>query len=334
MATEPKTLQDAILYFSDPDNCLNYLMAHRPEWKHGVVCPTCGSNEVGFIASRRIWQCKNRHPKSQFSVKVGTIMEDSAIPLDKWLVAIWMHSNSRNGVSSWEVHRSLGITQKCAWHMMHRIRLAMQDDLTGGMLGGEVEVDESFIGGKARNMHKNRKKRMQIRTGRGAGKTVVLGILERETESKPKRVRATVVADLKKTSIAPEVAACVQPGSRIYSDDFGNTWRMDDEYVHSIVNHLETYVEGNVHTNTLENFWSLLKRGLAGTYIAVEPFHLFRYVDEQAFRYNNRRHADGELKTDAERFEAAVSQIVGRRLTYAELTGKVGEKRERTEAVN
>jgi ISXO2-like transposase domain/Transposase zinc-ribbon domain len=328
MASEPKNLQEAILHFADPDNCMNYLLAHRPEWKNGVVCPTCGSKQVGFIASRRMWQCKNRHPKAQFSVKVGTIMEDSAIPLDKWLVAIWMQTNSRNGVSSWEVHRSLGITQKCAWHMLHRIRLAMQDDLTGGTLSGEVEVDESFIGGKARNMHKNRKRRMQITAGRTAGKAVVLGIVEREAEGKQKRVRATVIKDRQKDTIASEVAAYVEPGTTIHSDEHGTVWRMDNRYVHNIVQHLETYVQGNVHTNTLENFWSLLKRGLTGTYIAVEPFHLFRYVDEQAFRYNNRKHADGEAKTDAERFGAAVEQIVGRRLTYAELTGKVGEKRE------
>jgi hypothetical protein len=175
MAAEPKTLQDAILYFSDPDNGLNYLVAHRPEWKDGVVCPTCGSKDVGFIASRRMWQCRGRHPKAQFSVKVGTIMEDSAIPLDKWLVAIWMQTNSRNGVSSWEVRRSLGITQKCAWHMLHRIRLAMQDDLTGGNLGGEVEIDETFIGGKARNMLKDRRKRMMGKEGnRASGKTIVM----------------------------------------------------------------------------------------------------------------------------------------------------------------
>ncbi|MBV8810548.1 MAG: IS1595 family transposase, partial [Acidobacteriaceae bacterium] len=228
MPTEPRTLQEAILYFADPENCMHYLLAHRPEWKNGVVCPTCDSKDVGFIASRRMWQCKNRHPKSQFSVKVGTIMEDSAIGLDKWLVAIWMQTNSRNGVSSWEIHRSLGITQKCAWHMLHRIRLAMQDDLSGGTLSGEVEVDESYIGGKARNMHRSRKRRMQITCGRKVGKTVVLGILERETESKPKRIRATVVPDAQKLTIAPEVYAHVEPGSQIHSDEHGNNWRMDD----------------------------------------------------------------------------------------------------------
>ncbi|MGI8959697.1 MAG: IS1595 family transposase, partial [Bryobacteraceae bacterium] len=196
MASEPKTLQAAILYFADPDNCMNYLLEHRPEWKNGVICPTCGSKDVGFIASRRMWQCKSRHPKAQFSVKVGTIMEDSAIGLDKWLVAIWMQTNSRNGVSSWEIHRSLGITQKCAWHMLHRIRLAMQDDLSGGSLGGEVEIDETFIGGKARNMHKSRKRRILKDGNHASGKTTVLGMVERKGN-----VRATVIPDRSKATM-------------------------------------------------------------------------------------------------------------------------------------
>src|SRR3984893_16872550 len=162
MASEPKTLQEAIVYFNNPDNCINYLVAHRSEWKNGVICPTCDSKDVSFVASPRVWQCKTRHPKAQFSVKVGTIMEDSPLGLDKWLTAIWMQTSMKNGVSSWEIHRALGITQKCAWHMLHRIRLALQDDLTGGMLGGEVEVDETLIGGKARNMHKDRKRRANV----------------------------------------------------------------------------------------------------------------------------------------------------------------------------
>jgi len=327
MASEPKTLQEAIVYFADPDNCLNYLVAHRPEWKNGVICPTCGSKDVGFVASRRMWQCKNRHPKSQFSVKVGTIMEDSAIGLDKWLVAIWMQTNSRNGVSSWEVHRSIGITQKCAWHMLHRIRLAMQDNRTGGMLGGEVEVDETYIGGKARNMHKNVRMRRISATG-GKDKTAVMGILERGG-----KVRTKVVPSTKRKFLQAEVRMNVEPGAALYTDALKSYAGLDADYTHQVIDHAIEYVRENVHTNCLENFWSLLKRGLNGTYISVEPFHLFRYVDEQAFRYNNRRHADGEVITDAQRFSVAVSQIVGRRLTYAELTGKVGEKPE-TETVN
>jgi hypothetical protein len=174
---EPKTLQEAVIYFNDPDNCVNYLVAHRIAWRDGVVCPTCGSKDVGYIASRRMWQCKTRHPLAQFSVKVGTIMEDSAITLDKWLVAIWMQTSMKNGVSSWEIHRALKISQKCAWHMLHRIRLGLQD-IDGGKLGGEVEVDETFIGGKARNMHKS--KREAKITGRGPeGKEILFGMVER-----------------------------------------------------------------------------------------------------------------------------------------------------------
>ena len=175
--SEPKTLQEAIVYFTNPDNCVSYLVAHRTEWKNGVICPTCGSKDVGYIASRRVWQCRIRHPKAQFSVKVGTIMEDSALGLDKWLTAIWMQTGMKNGVSSWEIHRALGITQKCAWHMLHRIRLGLQDE-EGGKLGGEVEVEETFIGGKARNMHKAKRERVITGTG-GKDKTVVLGMVER-----------------------------------------------------------------------------------------------------------------------------------------------------------
>lgn len=321
MELKPKTLLEAVKEYANPDSALDEVADSR--WEDTIACPHCGAGSPMFLKTRRIWKCSKC--RKQFSIKAGTLMEDSPIALDKWLPAIWMIANSRNGVSSWELSRSLGVTQKTAWFMLHRIRLAMQDDFSGGMLGGEVEVDETFIGGKARNMHKDRKKRMQISSGRKTGKTVVLGILERETEGKPKRVRTSIIADTKKASIAPEVAAHVEPGSQVHSDEHGNYWRMDDKYVHNIVQHLETYVEGNVHTNTLENFWSLLKRGIGGTYVSVEPFHLFRYVDEQAFRFNNRLHPDGKKIEDYDRFKTLLSQVVGKRLTYNELTGKEAE---------
>jgi transposase-like protein len=322
MATEPRTLQEAILYFSDPDNCMNYLVAHRPEWRNGVVCPTCGSKDVGFIASRRMWQCRNRHPRAQFSVKVGTIMEDSAIGLDKWLVAIWMQSNSRNGVSSWEVHRSLGITQKCAWHTLHRIRLGLQDENTGGKLGGEVEVDDTFIGGKARNMHKNVRARRITATG-PAGKAVVAAVLERGG-----KVRAKVISTRRTPELQAMVREHVAPKSALYTDALKSYDGLSDDYTHQVIDHAIEYVRENVHTNGLENFWSLLKRGINGTYISVEPFHLFRYVDEQAFRYNTRKDRGEETISDADRFGMAVEQIVGKRLTYADLTGKEDKKQE------
>jgi hypothetical protein len=317
MVGEPKTLQAAIEHFSNPDNCLKTLVARR--WPDGVVvCPTCGSTEVRFLSTRRLWECKGKHTRKQFSIKVGTIFEDSPLGLDKWLCAMWLIVNCKNGISSYEVGRDLGVSQKSAWHMLHRIRLAMQDDLTGGKLGGEIEIDETFIGGKARNMHKSDKRRKNLKGGGSAGKAIVLGILERETEDKPKRVRATIIPDRTKTVMQENVKPHVESGSQIYSDEAGSYWRMDGEYAHEIINHAEEYVRGNVHTNGLENFWSLLKRSIGGSYVSVEPFHLFRYVDEQAFRYNNRKDMN-----DSDRFDLAVRQIVGKRLTWAEVTGKV-----------
>src|ERR1039458_4964289 len=271
---EPTTLQEAVLYFADPANCREYMVPRR--WADGIVlCPACGSDRVKFQEQHNRWQCTNRHPRRQFTLKTGTIMEDSPIGLDKWLVTMWLVASNRNGISSWELHRGLGVTQKTAWFLLHRVRLAMQDDLTGGSLGGEVEVDETFIGGKERNMHKDRKRRAQIRQGRAGDKAIVLGILERGGS-----VRATVVPDRGKATIQPIVRAAVEAGAAVYSDEHGDNWRMD-EYEHSMVNHLVAYVDGNVHTNGIENFWSLLKRTVGGTYVSVEPFHLFRYVDEQ-----------------------------------------------------
>ena len=313
-ASEPKTLQQAIQYFGDPDNCLDYLIARR--WKDGVVCPTCESKNVSFIPSRRVWQCKIRHPRSQFSIKVGTIFEDSPIGLDKWLTAMWMLANCKNGVSSWEIHRALGITQKSAWFMLQRIRLALQGK-NSGKLGGpnsEVEVDETFIGGKARNMHRSKRARVITGTG-GKDKTVVMGMLERGGN-----VRAVVVDNRRRSELQKQVRDHVEAGAALYSDELKSYDGLKPEYEHAVINHAVEYVNGNVHTNGMENFWSLLKRGLHGTYVSVEPFHLFRYIDEQVFRYNNRKDMN-----DADRFNLAVSQIVGKRLTYAEVTGKVGE---------
>jgi transposase-like protein len=269
MAAEPKTLQQATITFADANNCREYVVPRR--WNGGVVtCPTCGSTKVKFQPQHNRWQCSNRHPRRQFTLKTGTVMEDSPLGLDKWLTAMWLVASNRNGISSWELHRALGITQKSAWFLLHRIRLAMQDELTGGMLGGEVEVDETFIGGKIRNMHKDRKARAKKAVGHKGDKAVVLGLLQRGG-----KVHASVIPDRTKGSIQPIVRGIVDKGIEIHSDDHGLSWKMD-EYTHNIVNHLEQYVDGNVHTNGIENFWSLLKRTLGGTYVSVEPFHLFR----------------------------------------------------------
>jgi transposase-like protein len=309
---EPKSLQEAIVYFSNPDNCIDYLAIRR--WPDGrVLCPTCGSDKVKFNPARRLWQCSTHHPKRQFSVKVGTVMEDSAIPLDKWMTATWMVTNCKNGVSSYEIARDVKVTQKSAWFMLHRIRLAMQDDFFGSKLGGEVEVDETFIGGKSRNMHLSKRKQRITGTG-GADKTIVFGMLERGG-----RVRAKVMPNRKRESVQPEIRKHVQAGTALYSDEWVAYNGLETDYAHQVIDHAVQYVDGRVHTNSMENFWSLLKRGLAGTYVSVEPFHLFRYLDEQMFRFNNRKNID-----DAGRFDLVVSQLVGKRLTFAELTGKVG----------
>jgi transposase-like protein len=314
-AIEPKTLQQAIVYFSKPENCMTYLVARRPEWKDGVTCPICGSATVGFLKNQLRWQCSVRHPKRQFSVKVGTIFEDSPLGLDKWLPCVWLLTNCKNGISSYEIGRDLGVTQKTAWFMLHRIRLAHQGKY-GGKLSGDVEIDESFIGQKARNMHKDVKARRITGTG-GKDKTIVLGMVERGGN-----VRAIVVDTRKKRDLQKQVRENVEAGAAIFTDELKSYNGLESDYQHAVINHAVEYVNGNVHTNTMENFWSLLKRGLHGTYISVEPFHLFRYLDEQAFRYNNRKDF-----TDADRFDLAVRQIVGKRLTYAELTGKTGQER-------
>lgn len=321
MERKLKTLQDAIRYFGDPDTCIEFLKDRI--WPDGVFCPHCGSREVRYLPTRRIWECKGKHPKKQFSIKVGTIFEDSPIGLDKWLMAVWMIANCKNGVSSYEIHRAIGVTQKSAWFMLHRIRLALRvghfHKLGDGPEGqNEVEIDESFIGGKMKNMHRSRRARFQAE--KGAAKTAVIGILDR----KRGEIRAKVVPNVERQTLQTEVLHQVKYGSKVYTDDSVAYDRLNWRYVHDVVNHAETYVRGRVHTNGLENFWSLLKRNLAGTYVAVEPFHLDRYLDEQVFRYNNRGSREVPMD-DAARFDLALRNVVGKKISYKELTGKEGE---------
>src|ERR1035441_84003 len=311
----PKTLQEAIVYFSDPDRAFEF--AKKLRWPDGnVVCPRCGKTKYSFIKTRRIWFCYECN--KQFSLKLGTVFEDSALGLDKWMAGFWMLINCKNGISSMEIHRALGITQKAAWFMLQRLRLAVQDDFFGSKLGGngsEIEVDESFIGGKARNMHLSERKRRITGTGT-KDKTAVMGILERGG-----KVRAAVVPSRRKAVLQEEVRKHVTAGAALYTDALLSYNGLASEYAHQVVDHATQYVDGRVHTNGLENFWSLLKRGISGTYVSVEPFHLFRYLDEQMFRFNNRATKDNPL-TDADRFDLAIRNIVGKRITFAELTGK------------
>lgn len=329
----PKNLREAVIWFAEFENCRKFMMALR--WPDGLVkCPRCGAEKVTYLEKQRVWKCYAKHERPTFSLKTGTIFEDSPIALEKWLCAAWLLISCKNGISSYEVHRALGVTQKSAWFMLHRIRLAMKSQslLKFSSDGGPVEVDESYVGGEPKNRHKKKAEKRTVQPdywyasertvypnkGRGTEKTAVFGMLDRDS----RQVRAQVVPNVKREVLISAILDNVEKGGTVYSDSFKSYQSLAaQEFVHETVNHLKEYVRGDVHTNGIENFWSLLKRGIKGTYIAVEPFHLDRYVDEQVFRFNNRATKDNPL-TDADRFALVMSQIVGRRLTYDELTGK------------
>jgi transposase-like protein len=306
----PKTLQEAIKFFADDQRAFDYMMLVR--WPDGIVrCPRCDGDQVSFISTRSLWTCKACKTKKQFTLRVGTIFEDSPIKFDKWICAIWLIANAKNGISSYELGRSLGVCQKTGWFMLQRIRLAMQQGSFRKMRG-IVEADETYIGAKARYMHKDR------RTGVGhAGlkKTAVQGILERGTAKKHSRVVLNVVSNTRRPELCGNVREHVAKGSTVCTDALMSYDDLECDYDRRVVDHAITYAQGHVHTNGLENFWSLLKRCLKGTYVNVEPFHLFRYLDEQAFRFN-------EKDNDQGRFEKAISGIISRRVTWATLTGK------------
>jgi transposase-like protein len=301
----PKTLLEAIRYFSDLDICTQFVAGLR--WPDGPVCPRCEGRKHSYLSTRRLWKCKAC--KKQFSVKVGTVFEDSPLGLDKWLPAVWLTANSKNGISSHELARALGVTQKSSWFMLHRIRLAMQ---TGSFdkSNGEFEVDETYIGGKARNMHKSVRKQKISGTG-GHDKAKVIGMIERGGQ-----VRVRHVPELNREHVHGFIREGAEPGSNVYTDRHHSYSGLEIDYAHETVDHAEQYVRGQVHTNGMENFWSLLKRGLHGTYVSVEPFHLFRYLDERVFTFNLR-----ELD-DYGRFASVLEAVAGRRLTYHALTGK------------
>jgi len=310
----PETLQEAIQHFSNEDIAFDFIRTMR--WKDGVAeCPHCGSQKSYSLGVRGTWKCKEC--KKKYSVRAGTIFEDSPIALGKWMGAFWLIVNAKNGISSYEISRALGVTQKTGWFMLSRIRLAMQSGSIMKMRGN-VEVDETFIGAKARNMHAN-KRRERVK-GRGAvAMTPVQGLLQRKHgKKKCSQVVVMPVSGRTKTILQSNVRDLVAKGSNVYTDELLSYGGLNDEFTHKVINHAECYAKGHVHTNGLENFWSLLKRSIKGTYVNVEPFHLFRYLDEQAFRFNERKDEDG----DKGRFLKAIAGIIGKRLTWAELTGK------------
>jgi transposase-like protein len=311
----PKTLIEAVHYFADEDVAHAFVTNLRPDWPNGPVCPRCDSPEATFLKTRRLWKC--RSCAKQFSVKVGTIFEDSPIKLSKWLPAMWMVVNMKNGISSHELARALGVTQKTAWFMLHRLRLAMQSN-SFRKLSGDIEVDETYIGGKARNMHDSKRKRVFAGSHRNAfrGKVAVMGLLDRHGNNGTSQIRTAVVAGRKKGHLQPVVREHVETGATLNTDAHFSYQGLASDYMHKVIDHAEAYVDGQVHTNGCENFWSLLKRAIKGTYVSVEPFHLFRYLDEQVYRFNNR----GD--NDAGRFINALRSIVSKRVTYDALTGR------------
>jgi len=300
----PTTLLQAVSYFADQDRAFNFVKGIR--WPDDrIACPRCGQLEPSFLATRRIWKCKGC--KHQFSLKVGTIFEDSPLGWDKWVPAVWLLANSKNSVSSHELGRALGVTQKTAWFMLHRIRDAME---TGSFarLSGIVEVDETYVGGLAKFMHKDARSKL-TGTG-GTDKAIVQGARHREAG----QVRATVVEATDAATLQGTVRSWVEPGSAVFTDQHVSYRGLEVDYAHKTVDHSREYVSGIVHTNGIENFWSLLKRALKGTQTHVDRAHLDRYVTERTFSYNHRD------DSDLTRLRVAIAGANGHRLTWAQLT--------------
>ena len=308
----PETLQETIAFFSVEQNAHEFMFALR--WPDGIAkCPACASDQSYYLPSGKVWKC--RACARKYSLKVGTLFEDSPISLCKWICAVWLIVNAKNGISSYEIHRAIGVTQKTAWFMLQRIRLGLQN---GSFLelDGHVEVDETWIGGRARNMHAAVKRKKIKGTGNTA-LTPVQGLLQRTGAKGASKIRLAVVDSTQREELQGNVRKYVLKGAEVHTDALKSYTGLADDYTHNVIDHAVSYVNGHVHTNGLENFWSLLKRTIKGTHVSVEPFHLFRYLDEQAFRFNERK------DDDKGRFLKAIAGIIGKRLTWKSLTGDV-----------
>lgn len=296
----PKTLLEAVTYYSDMDNCIELMISLR--WADGVTCPRCESKDTPYLAKYQRWQCKGC--RKQFTAKVGTVMEDSPLGLDKWLMAIWMICNCKNGVSSYEIGRAIGVSQKTAWFLLHRIRHAMNNG-TFEKLSGTIEADETLIGGLEKNKHERKK----LHAGTGAtGKAIVAGVVQRGGD-----VSAIVIPKANNKHLQNNLSAKVEAGSVVMTDSNKGYNGLNEEYIHAAVDHAVQYVQGSIHTNTMECFWNLLKRTLRGTYVSCDVAHLPAYLDEQCYRFNERK------SNDSGRFLKATAQTTGKRLTWKDL---------------
>lgn len=309
----PRTLIEAIQYFSDNRRCVEYVKNLR--WQDGVVkCPRCESTHVKELTTRQIWQCYGC--KKQFSVKVGTVFTDSALPLTKWLTGMWLVMNAKNGISSYEISRSLGISQKSAWHLGHRIREAMANGSIEKMTE-KVETDAAYLGGSRKNWSNEKRATTPAYVD---NKTPIVAYVERNDENEIIQVRGNVVNDSSAETIQNDLRKNVAEGAVLYTDQSNVYTTLASDYWHRTINHSrDEFVRGDVTTNRVEGYFALLKRCIKGTYIHMAPCHMDRYIAEQSLRYNLRKTNDGA------RFKQTVSQSFGTRLTWKELTGKAAD---------